>query len=102
MDFIRLIFRLLSYLFGFLGYVIGLSMGFWALFGAFDVVSILFGKVVAILSLVIFPVPLALAPWYLGFSYGDWSLLIVTYGAGPVFWIFLLIAGAFAQLGDKD
>ena len=77
-------------------------MGAWAFFGAFDVVSILFGKVAAVLSLVIFPVPLAIAPWYLGFAYGDWTLLLVTYGALPVFWIFIGIATFFAQLGYKD
>tara|TARA_Y100001935_G_C17215406_1_gene462326 strand:- start:61 stop:318 length:258 start_codon:yes stop_codon:yes gene_type:complete len=85
-----------------MGWGISLFMGIWALFGAFDVVSILFGKVVAVLSLVIFPVPLALAPWYLGFAYGDWTLLFITYGALPIFWLFIGISSVFLQFGDKD
>jgi len=101
-DFIKLILRLLGFLFVFLGWVIAFSMGLYAIFEAFDIVSYLFGKVVAILSLLIFPVPLGLAPWYVGFKYGDWTLLLITYGALPVFWIFLGIAAVFFKLSDGD
>ena len=102
MNLIRLISRLLGYLFMISGWIIALSMGIWAFFGAFDVVTILFGKFVAILSLFIFPVPLGLAPWYLGFAYGYWTLLFITYGALPVFWIFMAIGSIFFKLGEKE
>ena len=101
-DFIKQIFRLLGYLFVFAGWLTAFSMGLYGLFEAFDIVSYLFGKVVAILSLAIFPVPLGLAPWYVGFTHGDWTLLLITYGALPVLWISLGIAGVFFKLSDGD
>jgi hypothetical protein len=46
------------------------------------IVKALWGFWVAALALFLFPGTLALVPWYMLFVYGNWQLLIFTYGGG--------------------
>lgn len=54
--------------------------GLWGLIICFGIVSNAFGQVVAMLSLLLAPALLGLAPWYAGISQGDWFPLLLTYG----------------------
>tara|TARA_B100000902_G_C27010277_1_gene764419 strand:+ start:180 stop:497 length:318 start_codon:yes stop_codon:yes gene_type:complete len=84
------------------GWLAGFSMAIYALFESFAVVSYIFGDGVAFLSLVVAPVLLAVAPLYVALSYGDWSLLLITYGAIPVFFIFGALSSIFLTFGDSN
>jgi len=102
MSIIRSLLRFLSIAIAGLGYIAAFCMGLYGLFFSFDIVKIVLGPVAAFLSLIFFPVLLAVAPWYLGLSVGNWSLLFITYGAMPVFWICLGISTALYELGSED
>lgn len=41
-----------------------------------------FGFLAGCVAFFVFPLAIALVPFYLGFSTGDWTLFAVTYGAG--------------------
>tara|TARA_R110002153_G_scaffold52689_1_gene147521 strand:- start:669 stop:986 length:318 start_codon:yes stop_codon:yes gene_type:complete len=84
------------------GWVAAFSMAIYALFESFAVVSYLFGSGAAFLSLVAAPVLLAVAPLYVALNYGDWSLLLITYGAMPVFFIFGALSSVFFTFGDSN
>ena len=79
-----------------------IAIGFFVIFESFDIVSYVFGNAVAFLSLIIAPVMLAIAPWYLVFQYGDWTLVVLTYGIIPVFWTMLGISSMFMIFGESD
>ena len=64
--------------------------GLWGLYLCFKIVAISFGSKVALLSLVIFPGLLAIAPWYAFFALGDWLPFVVVYGG----FILALIIGS--------
>ena len=83
-------------------WITGIGIGFYVLFESFAIVSYVFNDVVAFLSLIIAPVMLAIAPWYLVLSYGDWSLLILTYGTIPGMMLLLGISAALLEFGDSD
>jgi len=60
-----------------LSYVIG---GIYTLIICLAIVRVVFGQVVAYLSLLIFPVLIALAPWYAFLAWGNYQPLLVVYG----------------------
>ena len=80
----------------------GIGIGFYVLFESFAIVSYVLGDAVAFLSLIIAPVMMGIAPWYLVLSYGDWSLVILTYGTIPVMMILLGVSAVLLEFGDSD
>ena len=55
--------------------------GVWGAYRCFLIVQDSFGTLFAIISLVLFPALLSLAPWYEGLVNGDWMVFKVVYGA---------------------
>jgi len=102
MNFIRLISRIIGMLLMAITWIGAIAIGFFVLFESFDIVSYVLGDVAAFLSLIIAPVMLAIAPWYLVLQYGDWNLLLLTYGTIPVFWIMFGISSMFMMFGESD
>ena len=64
--------------------MIAVSMTLYSLFYSFNIVDSLFGSVVAYISLIFLPFLWGATPLYALFAYGDWTLLLFTYGAIPV------------------
>lgn len=60
-----------------ISYVIG---GIYTLIICLAIVRMVFGQVVAYFSLLIFPVLIALAPWYAFLAWGNYHPLLVVYG----------------------
>ena len=58
--------------------------GFWGLSICFHIVQDIFGTFLAFISLFLFPMLIAFAPWYEGLVNGDWMALMVIYGGGIV------------------
>lgn len=56
------------------------------------IVREVFGPAVSFLSLIIFPVLLAVAPWYALFAWGNWFPLVLTYGLGITITILFYIS----------
>ena len=67
-----------------LGGLIILVGGVWGAYRCFQIAQDSFGTLFAIISLVLFPALLSLAPWYEGLVNGDWMALMVLYGGGIV------------------
>ena len=80
----------------------GIVLGFYVLVESFAIVSYVLGVVVAFLSLIIAPVMMGIAPWYLVLNYGDWSLVILAYGTIPGMMLLLGISAALLEFGDSD
>ena len=64
-----------------LGGLIILVGGVWGAYRCFSIVQDAFGTFIAIISLVLLPAYLSLAPWYEGLVNGNWIALVVVYGA---------------------
>ena len=62
--------------------VIWVVCGFWGLFICYGIVSDNFGTIVAIISIVVAPFLLTLAPWYELIASGNWFPLALIYGGG--------------------
>jgi hypothetical protein len=62
--------------------LIWIVCGLWGTFICFAIVQSTLGTIVAIISLVVAPALLALAPLYSGLFLGDWFPLLLTYGGG--------------------
>jgi len=62
-----------------ISFVIG---GIYSLAICLAIVKAVFGEVVAYLSLLVFPVLLALAPWYALLAWGNYRPLLIVYGIG--------------------
>jgi len=76
-------------------FLIWVVSGVWGLFICFGIVQKAFGTIAAIISLVIAPALLGLAPWYSGLFLKDWFPLLLTYGGGIVAYaLFFLIGSA--------
>lgn len=56
------------------------------------IVREVFGPAVSFLSLIIFPVLLAVAPWYALVAWGNWFPLVLTYGLGITITILFYIS----------
>ena len=102
MKFVKLVSKFIGLALMACTWIGAIAIGFYVLFESFDIVSYLFGDVIAFLSLIIAPVMLAIAPWFMVLNYGDWSLLIITYGAIPFIWIMLGISTMFMMFGETD
>jgi hypothetical protein len=63
-------------------FLIWFVCGIWGTFICFGVVSKAFGTIIAVISLVLFPALLGLAPLYAGISLGDWFPAMLIYGGG--------------------
>ena len=100
MSFLKPIFRALASTLSVLGILVGIVMGLTALFLSFQLVSALFGPVIAFLSLVAAPALLAVAPLYALFAYGDWTLIFFSYGFIPIYAVILSLSGILHSLGD--
>ena len=68
--------------------------GFVGLFICIGIVREVFGHTVSYLSLIVFPVLLAVAPWFALFSWGNWFPLIFIYGCA-------LVAGLLFGFANK-
>ena len=75
-------------------------MTFYSLFYSFNIVASLFGSVVAYISLIFLPFLWGATPLYALFAYGDWTLLLFSYGAIPVAMIGIGISGFLSSLVD--
>tara|TARA_B100000965_G_C18892368_1_gene456652 strand:+ start:54 stop:362 length:309 start_codon:yes stop_codon:yes gene_type:complete len=99
-NFLKPIFRALALALWVLGILVGIVMGLTALFLSFQLVSAIFGPVIAFLSLVVAPALLAVAPLYALFAYGDWTLMFFSYGFIPIYAVILSLSGILHSLGD--
>ena len=54
----------------------------------------------AVFAFLLFPVMVAVAPWYAALAYGDWTAIAVVYGGAVVGALFLSIGNAIA--GDDS
>ena len=70
-------------------YIIG---GIYDLIICLAIVRVVFGQVVAYLSLLVFPVVIALAPWYAFFAWGRYYPLVIVYGMGITATIFFFVS----------
>ena len=102
MKLLRLISKILGMLLMASTWIGGIGIGFYVLFESFAIVSYVFGDIVAFLSLIIAPVLMGIAPWYLVFRYGEWSLLILAYGTIPVMMMLLGLSALLLEFGDSD
>jgi len=75
-------------------FLIWIVCGFWGLIICFGIVQKALGTIVAVISLVLAPALLGLAPWYSGFFLGEWFPLLLTYGGGIVAYILFAIGSA--------
>lgn len=62
--------------------LIWIVCGVWGVFICFAIVQKALGTIVAIISLILVPTLLGLAPLYSGFVLGDWFPFLLTYGGG--------------------
>jgi hypothetical protein len=76
------------------GFLIYIVCGLWGTFICFQIIADNFGNIIAIISLIIAPALLGLAPWYAGISHGDWLPLALIYGGG-------ILATALVTIGFK-
>ena len=95
------IFALLSVLIFAVGVIVAVGMSLYALFLSFVIVSDVFSPAVAFISLVFFPVLWGVTPLYALFTYGDWTLIFLSFGAIPVAFIFFAIGSFFESLGKE-
>lgn len=58
----------------------GIVSFFWSLAVIIDTLGFIGGLV----AFILLPVTIVFAPFYVGFSTGDWTLLAITYGGGIV------------------
>ena len=82
-----------------LGYVSGGIFGLWAFVLDLGVLTTLGGFWLALVGLLLFPVAMALAPFYAGFAWGDWHPLGVTVAGTLMMWVFMGIGGAVLGSG---
>ncbi len=95
------IFALLSVLISPVGVIVAVGMTLYAVFLSFVIVSDVFSPAVAFISLVIFPVLWGVTPLYALFTYGDWTLIFLSYGAMPIVFISFAISNFFESLGKQ-
>lgn len=81
------------------GILIYFVCGIWGLFITFGIVQNVLGTVIAIISLILAPALLALAPWYAGIAEGDWFPLMLIYGGSIGGTVLVSIGSAIS--GDK-
>ena len=72
--------------------------GFWGLGISFGIVQDGLGTIVAIISLVLAPFLLGLAPWYAAIFQADWFPVLLVYGGGIIATILYGIGAAI----DRD
>lgn len=96
----KFLINLFGYLLVGISWLIAIAMSFYGLFYSFNIVASLFGSVVAYISLIFIPILWAATPLYALFAYGDWTLLLVTYGAIPVVMIGVGISGFLFNIGE--
>jgi len=77
MSKIREILGTLLFIIAILFYVVG---GIYTLIICIAIVRVVFGQVVAYLSLLVFPALIALAPWYAFLAWGNYRPLLIVYG----------------------
>ena len=65
-----------------IAWIILFVVGFWSLFHSINYLLDWFGNFWAILSLIVFPVVIAIVPIIALIRDGIWTLFVVTYGAG--------------------
>ena len=75
-------------------FLIWLVCGLWGLSISFGIVQNALGTIVAVLSLLVAPALIALAPWYAGIALGDWFPLILVYGGTIAAYALFAIGGA--------
>ena len=76
------------------------AMSFASIFYSFDIIASLFGSVVAYISLIFLPILWTATPLYALFAYGDWTLLLLTYGAFPLAMLGMGALGLVAKLTE--
>lgn len=67
-----------------LGMIIFFGAGIISFFWSMAVIIDNLGFFGGLVAFFIFPVTIAFAPFYVGFSTGDWTLFMITYGGGIV------------------
>jgi hypothetical protein len=65
-------------------FVVYLVCGLWGFAICFEIVRNGLGLFVALLSVLVAPAVLALAPFYAAFAQGDWEPLLLVYGGGII------------------
>lgn len=83
-------------------WLLAIAMSFYGLFYSFDIIASVFGTTVAFISLIFLPILWGITPLYALFAFGDWSLLLVTYGAIPVAMFGVMISGFLQNLVGED
>jgi putative effector of murein hydrolase LrgA (UPF0299 family) len=69
-------------IFSILSAAVGLIGGFWGLIVCLGIISTKAGALAAILSLVLLPATLSIAPWYVAFAENNWFPVLLVYGSG--------------------
>lgn len=76
------------------GFLIWLVAGFWGLWISASIVHDIGGSVLVVISLLLAPFLLGLAPWYAGLFLGDWFPLLLIYGGGIAGMVLFAIGSA--------
>lgn len=79
------------------GMLIYFVCGIWGAIICFQIIAENFGTIMAIISLILAPALLGLAPWYAGLFHGDWFPLLLIYGGGIVGTGLVAIGSSFAD-----
>jgi hypothetical protein len=77
-----------------LGTLIYLVCGIWGFILSLKVIYAMWGIIGVVVSFFLAPITFALVPIYHGFTEGDWSIIVISYGG-------LLIATILRALHDK-
>jgi hypothetical protein len=77
-----------------LGTLIYLVCGIWGFILSLKVIYAMWGVIGVVVSFFLAPITFALVPIYHGFTEGDWSIIVISYGG-------LLIATILTALHDQ-
>jgi len=75
-----------------LAMIIYFAAGIISFFWSMSIIFQNLGFIVGAIAFFLFPATIAFAPFYVGFSTGDWTLLAITYGGGILASIIMAMA----------
>ncbi|MBN9331817.1 hypothetical protein [Comamonas sp.] len=75
-----------------LAMIIYFAAGIISFFWSMSIIVQNLGFIVGAIAFFLFPATIAFAPFYVGFSTGDWTLLAITYGGGILASIIMAMA----------
>jgi len=82
-----------------IGLIIGFGSAIWGIYICFAIIASDFGFIWFMIGIFVFPLTMALIPWYFVFYYSELFPLFLIYGGGTIGTVLISIGGLIIGIG---